>query len=73
MDISVSAYSMSVCLCVLVGLSFGGTRCNDDDELVLARRGHSVQVFESQTHERACVCLHIVIVMQALMKLAEKV
>lgn len=29
--------------------------------------------FESQTCERACVRLHIVVVMQALMKLAENV
>ena len=29
--------------------------------------------FESQTCERACVCLHIVVVMQALMKMEENV
>lgn len=60
------------CVC----FSFGGTRYDDDDddELVLARRGHSVvQVFKSQTCERACICLHTVVVMQALMTLAENV
>lgn len=41
--------------------------------LVLARRGHSLRVFKSQTCERAYVCLHIVVVMQALVKLAENV
>lgn len=51
------------CVC----FSFGGTRYDDDDdELVLARKGHSVvQVFKSQTCERAYICLHTVVVMQA--------
>ncbi len=48
-----------------VGFSFGGTR--NDNELVLARKGYSAQVFTIQTCERVCVCLHIGVVMQALM------
>lgn len=72
MNIGVSAYSVGcVCVCVLVSALVGramimtnwcwlgeDTRCDS---------------FESQTCERACVCLHIVVVMQALMKLAENV
>lgn len=56
-----------------VGFSFGGTHYDDDGgELVLARKGYSLQVYTFQTSEGACICLHIV-VMQALMKLAENV
>lgn len=52
-------------LYVCVGFSFGGTSF-DDNELLLARRGHRAIKFS--TCERA---LHIVVIKQALITLAE--
>lgn len=62
-------------MCVLVSALVGHAMMMTD-VLMLARRGHSLQVsFSSHSCESVCVCveLHIVVVMQAFMKLAENV